>query len=281
MRRIAAAQLKAGAFAARIVANGLVALALLLAGGCASGPVAGAVAASTGGGVPVELRVSAATTLKAVLTSAAPAFEKEHGVKIVFNFGASGALLKQLQGGAPTDVFASASRSQITSAVADGLISAESSAIFASNDLVILVRKGNPKGIRGPGDLAKATQLTTGDPAVAPFGAKAQEWLTNLKLWDALKPKMVFAQNAAQADDYIARGEVDAGVGFASDAHGRSDIEVAYTVPAAEIKPIAYVAGPVKASKNADLAQAYVDHLLSPDTQATFIAAGFKSAPTK
>jgi molybdate transport system substrate-binding protein len=280
MRRIAAVQLKVGASAARGVASGLVALALLLVSGCASGQVAGVPAASTGG-APVELRVSAATTLKSVLTSTAPAFEKKHGVKIVFNFGASGALLKQLEGGAPTDVFASASRSQIASAVADGLISAESSATFASNDLVIFVRKGNPKGIRGPGDLAKATQLTTGDPAVAPFGAKAQEWLTNVKLWDVVKPRLVFAQNAAQADDYIARGEVDAGIGFASDAHGRSDIEIAYTVPAAQIKPIAYVAGPVKASKNADLAQAYLDYLLSPDTQATFIAAGFKPAPTK
>jgi molybdate transport system substrate-binding protein len=281
MRRIAAVQLKVGASAARGVASGLVALTLLLASGCAAGPVSGAPAASNGGGAPVELRVSAATTLKAVLTSTAPAFENEHGVRLVFNFGASGALLKQLQGGAPTDVFASASRSQIASAVADGLISADASATFASNDLVILVRKGNPKGIRGPGDLAKATQLTTGDPAVVPFGAKAQEWLINLELWDGLRPKMVFAQNAAQADDYVARGEVDAGIGFASDAHGRSDIEIAYTVPAAQIKPIAYVAGPIKASKNADLAQAYLDYLLSPDTQVAFIAAGFKSAPTK
>jgi molybdate transport system substrate-binding protein len=281
MKRIATAQLKVGASAARGVASGLVALALLLASGCASGPVAGAPTASTGGGAPVELRVSAAMTLKSVLTSTAPAFEKEHNVKIVFNFGASGALLKQLEGGAPTDVFASASRSQIASAVADGLISADASATFASNDLTILVPKGNPKGIRSSGDLAKATQLTTGDPVAMAAGIKAQEWLTNLKLWDALKPKMVFAQNAAQLDDYVARGEVDCGLGFASDARGRGDIEIAYTVPKGEIKPVAYVVAPVKASDRDELAEAYVDYLLAPDTQAAFAAAGFKPAPTE
>lgn len=281
MRRIVAAQHKVGTAVVLGVASGLALLAVVLAGGCASAPAGGAPAASTGGGAPVELHVSAAATLKAVVTSTAPAFEKEHNVKLVFNFGASGALLKQLEGGAPTDVFASASRSQIASAVADGLVSAEASATFASNDLVILVAKGNPKGIHGPADLAKAKQLATGDPTVAPHGAKAQEWLTNLKMWDSLKPKFVFAQNAGQTDDYVARREVDAGIGFASDARGRNDIEIAYTAPAAEFKPVAYVAAPIKATAHAELAKAYVDYLLSPDSQAAFIAAGFKSAPTK
>jgi molybdate transport system substrate-binding protein len=143
------------------------------------------------------------------------------------------------------------------------------------------VPKGTPGGIHGPADLARAAKLTTGDPLIAPHGAKAQEWLSGIGLWSSLKPKFVFAQNAAQTDDYIARGEVDAGLGFASDAHGRADIEIAYVVPKAQTKPIAYVVAPIKASKNAELAEAYVSYLLSSPVQSALVSTGFKPAPAK
>jgi molybdate transport system substrate-binding protein len=281
MDRAKVASPRAGASVARGLLAGLAALTLLLGGGCAPQSATTAPASSVAAGAPTELNVSAAATLKSVLTTTAAAFEKAHNVKLVFNFGASGTLLKQIEGGAPCDVFASASRSQVASAIAEGLASAEASATFASNELVILVPKGNPSGIHGPADLAKATRLTTGDPLVAPHGAKAQEWLTGMGLWGSLKPKFVFAQNAAQTDDYIARGEVDAGLGFASDAHGRADIEIAYVVPKAETKPIAYVVVPIKASKDAELADAYVSYLLSSPVQSALVSTGFKPAPAK
>jgi molybdate transport system substrate-binding protein len=239
-----------------------------------SGPSSGS--AST---APVELNISAASSLKSVLTSIAPAFEKANNVKLSFNYGASGVLMKQIEAGAPADAFLSAGAAQVATLTAEGIISADATKTFAGNDLVILVPKGNPKGIHGPADLSKATRLTTGDPAVAPHGAKAEEWLKNIGLWNALQPRFVFTANAAQTDDYVARGEVDAGIGFASDATGRSDIEVAYTVPAGEIKPIKYVAAPIKASSHVDLATKFVDYLLTPDVQAALVAAGFKPAP--
>jgi molybdate transport system substrate-binding protein len=258
-----------------------VALAGCSAASTTSGAESSANSGAGSGAAPTELNVSAAATLKAVLTSTAPAFEKAHNVKLVFNFGASGTLLKQIEGGAPADVFASASRSQIASAISEGLASADASTTFATNELVILVPKGNPKGIRGPADLAKATKLATGDPVTAAHGAKAQEWLTGLGLWESLKPRFVFAQNAAQTDDYIARGEVDAGLGFAGDASGRGDMEIAYAVPKGEIKPIVYVVAPLKATKNASLAETYVKYLLSAEAQSAFVGAGFGPAPSK
>ena len=110
--------------------------------------------------------------------------------------------------------------------------------------------------------------------------AGGQEWLTGLKLWDALLPKFVFVANAAQTDDYIARSEVDAGIGFASDAKNRTDLEIAYTVPAGEIKPIRYVAVSVTASKHPGLGARFIDYLLTPDVQTAFVEAGFKPAPS-
>jgi len=232
----------------------------------------------TGPAAPVELVVSAASSLKSVLTSTAPAFEKANDVKLTFNFGASGQLAKQIEGGAPVDVFLSASPAAVATLTAEGLVSAEAGATFAGNTLVVLVPAGNPAGVRGPDDLSGAGRLATGDPAVAPHGQKAMEWLTGLGLWDALHPRFVFAANAAQTDDYIARGEVDAGIGFGSDAYGRTDIEIAYTVPDGQIKPIRYVGAPVTAGTYPALAKAYVDYLMSPDTQAAFVDAGFKPA---
>jgi len=253
----------------------VVSLALLTAGCSSPAPRTSSDVSST----PVELDVSAASSLKRVLTDTAPAFEKEHNVKLVFNLGASGQLVKQIEGGAPADVFLSASPAAVTTLAAESLVTTSSGAMFAGNTLVILVPKGNPAGIHGPSDLAGATKLTTGDPAVAPHGQKAVEWLTNLGLWTGLSPNFVFAANATQTDDYIARGEVDAGIGFASDAAGRSDIEIAYTVPDGQIKPIRYEAAVVSATTHSDLAQAYIDYLNSSAAQNAFVSFGFTMAP--
>lgn len=275
MARVRVVPMKVTASLPRTMASGLVALALLLAGCSAS---ATSPAATSTPAAPATLNVSAATSLQSVLTSIAPEFEKANDVRLVFNVGASGVLMKQIEGGSPTDVFLSAGAAQVTTLTAEGLISAETTKTFAGNDLAILVPAGNPKGIHGAADLAKATKLTTGDPAAAPHGAKAKEWLTNIGMWDKLQPKFVLGANAAQTDDYVARGEVDAGIGFASDAKGRTDIEVAYTVPADQIRPIRYVAAPIKSSKQTALAERFIAYLLTPKVQTALTLAGFQPA---
>lgn len=273
---------KITAMVARGVASGLVALALALGTtGCAGSAPADDAAHTTPAATPTALTISAAASLKSVLTSTAPAFEKTNGTKLAFNFGASGQLVKQIEGGAPVDLFLSASPAAVTTLAAEGLASAEDRATFAGNTLVVLVPKGNPADINSPEDLKKAAKLATGDPAVAPHGQKAVEWLTAIGLWDVLSPKFVYAANAAQTDDYIARGEVDAGVGFASDVKGRDDLEIAYTVPGGVIKPVTYVGAPVTESKQQELAKAYLAYLLSPEMQQAFADAGFEPAPGK
>lgn len=247
-------------------------LALPLLGGCAEKAAADSGAA---GPAPVELRVSAASSLKAVLEANAAAFEKANNAKIVFDFGASGTLAKQIEGGAPVDVFASASPSVLSTLVAEKLADASSVTTFAGNTLVILVPTGNPAGVHGPDDLAKLDRIATGEPALAPHGAKAQEWLTTLDLWDRLAGKLVFAANAAQTDDYVARGEVDAAIGFASDARGRSGLEIAYEVPKGAIKPIRYVAARVTDAKETALADAFLAYLATADMRRALTDAGF------
>jgi len=231
---------------------------------------------------PTELTVSAAATLRDAFEQFAPEFEKANNAKIVYNFGASGVLQKQIEGGAAVDVFASASPTQIDALVAGGLISEEATASFISNELVIVVPSGNPAGIAGPGDLARAKRLATGDPESAPHGTKAKEWLEGQGLWTELERKFVFGENAAQTTDFVARGEVDAALLFASEAAGRDDMEVVYTVPSDQIKPIRYVIAPLASSANPELAQAFVDFVMSARGQQTLLDSGFVAyEPTK
>jgi len=229
---------------------------------------------------PIELDISAATSLRAALAKLAPGFERANNAKLVFNFGASGVLQRQIEGGAPCDVFASAGPKQVDALVDAGLISADSTATFASNDLVIIVPAKNPAGIATPADLAKATKLVTGNPDTAPHGTKAKEFLEGQGTWTALESKFVFAENAAQTLDYVSRGEVDAGMVFASEVLGNDTVKVVYTVPSAAIGPVRYVAAPISASEKAALAERFVAYLLTPEAQAVLAQSGFRPAPT-
>lgn len=254
--------------------SGLLALSVaapLLLSGCAS-PTAEKPS-------PVELRVSAATSLKKVLETTAPAFETSSGADVVFNFGASGVLQKQIEGGAPADVFISASPKQVASLTVGGYVAEGASTTIAGNDLVVIVAAGNPARVTGPEDLKKLDRLVTGNPETAPHGTKAKEWLTGLGLWSSLEPRFVFAENAAQTVDYVARGEVAAGIAFASEAQDDDRVSVAYSVPRAEIAPVRYVAAPLADSKQAALADAYVRYLNSPEVQNALAEAGLLPSP--
>lgn len=226
----------------------------------------------------IELNVSAAATLRGVLEEIAPVFEQANNVTVVYNFGASGALQKQIEGGAPADVFASASPQHVDALIEAGYVSAETTTTFASNDVVIIVPAGNPLGISAPGDLEKAAKLTTGNPDTAPHGTFSKEWLEARGLWDELADRFVFGENAAQSADYLVRGEVDAGLGFASEALGNDRLEIAFTAPADEMRPVRYVAAPL-ADGEGDIATAFVAYLLSDEVQQAFVDYGFKQAP--
>lgn len=259
-----------------VLALALIALHVTLAvalSGCASQQPAAEPPAESA--TPVELNVSAATTLKSAFEELAPAFEEANGVTLVYNFGASGVLQKQIEGGAAAEVFVSASPAQVDTLTAGGFVSAEDTSTFISNRLVIAVPRGNPAAIAGPDDLTKADRVAIGNPETAPAGTKAKEWMTSRGVWAGIEPKCVFGENAAQVTDYVARGEVDAAVMFASEATGREDVEVVYAVPASETTPIKYVAAPLRDSAHFDAAVAFVEFLTTPEAQKVLIANGF------
>jgi molybdate transport system substrate-binding protein len=136
-----------------------------------------------------------------------------------------------------------------------------------------------PNAPQAPGSLADLAapsfaRIALGQPAAVPAGRYARGALEAAGLWAAIEPKVIGAQTVRQALDYVARGEVDAGFVYATDAALMpGKVRVALTVPTAQ--PIAYPAAVVAASPNAALAQRFVEHLTGAAAQAVLARFGF------
>ena len=228
------------------------------------------------------LTVSAASSLKGAFTEMGKTFDQRNNAKTTFNFDASGALQKQIEGGAPIDVFASAALTQVETLLKENLVDSASVKVFASNEIVLVVPADSALGITSFQDLTKdgVKKVTTGDPAVAPHGKAAIEILSKLDLLTSVKSKLIYAANASQTLDYVTRGEVDAGIMFATDAKAAGDkVKVVATSDPSWHSQIAYVAALVSSSKTTSLGQAFVDFLTSPDGQSILHKYGFLSPP--
>lgn len=230
------------------------------------------------GAAAADLTVSAAASLTNAMREVAPLFEAANpGTKVQLNFGASGALLQQIDKGAPVDVFASADQETMNQAQAKGLVKAEARRDFVANALVVIVPAGSAHAPAAVGDLAQAAynRVAIGLPASVPVGRYTKGVLEQAGLWAAVEPKMIGAQNVRQALDYVARGEVDAGFVYATDAALMPDkVKVALTVPTPT--PILYPVAPLAASPNAALAARFVDFLTAPQAQAVLAKYGFR-----
>jgi molybdate transport system substrate-binding protein len=232
--------------------------------------------AAVGAARAAELTVSAAASLTNAFQELAPLFEAANpGHKVLLNFGASNALLQQIAKGAPVDVFASADPETMDQAQAQGLVQAAARRNFASNALVVVVPAA---ASRQPGALADLAQpayarIAIGLPAV-PVGRYTRGVLEAAGLWSAIGPKVIGAQNVRQALDYVARGEVDAGFVYATDAAlVPGKVKVAFTVPTRA--PVLYPAAPVAGSREGALAARFVAYLLSAQAQAVLGRYGF------
>lgn len=224
-----------------------------------------------------ELTVSAAASLTDAFKEIGLAFESQHpGTEAVFNFGASGALLQQLVRGAPVDVFASADEETMDRAQRQGLVLGSQRHDFARNSLVIVVPVDGPLELERLEDLAQTSvkRVAIGNPAIVPAGRYTRRALEARTLWSAVKAKMIGTQNVRQALDYVARGEVDAGFVYATDAAIMKDkVRIAFPVPIDV--PILYPIARTANSANAEMAEQFVEFVLAPAAQAILRKYGF------
>ncbi len=224
-----------------------------------------------------ELTVSAAASLTNVFRELAPMFEAQFpGTKVQLNFGASGVLLQQIAKGAPVDVFASADQETMDQAQAQALVKASDRSTFVSNALVVIVPAQGNTAPKSLSDLAQPAykRVAIGLPASVPVGCYTKASLERAGLWTAIEPKMISAQNVRQALDYVARGEVDAGFVYATDAALMPDkVKVSFTVPTPTA--ILYPIASISTSTNMDAAKKFIEFVMSPTAQGVLAKYGF------
>jgi molybdate transport system substrate-binding protein len=228
------------------------------------------------------LTVSAAISLKNAFEEIGKLYESQQGTKCVFNFGASGDLLKQIAGGAPVDVFASAAQREMDEAAKQGLIVTATRADFAANSVVLIVPVG-PAGAKislnsfEGLNAAEIKKIAVGNPKTVPAGLYAEEVFGYYKMLTSLNAKFIYAENVRQVLDYVARGEVDAGIVYATDAPSRSkEVKIIAAAPEASHRPVVYPIAVVKGAKNEADAKAFIVLVLSPKGKKILQKYGFK-----
>ena len=216
-----------------------------------------------------EVTVSAAASLTNAFKDIAQSYEAQNpGTKVLLNFGASGALLQQMAKGAPVDVFASADQETMDKAQKEGLVLAADRKDFVRNKLVLIVPTDAKLVPASLSDLTQTgyTRVAIANPASVPVGRYSQTALEAAKLWPALQTKAVNTQNVRQSLDYVARGEVDAGFVYATDAAIMKDkVKVAFEVPLATV--ILYPIAKTAASAHAAEATSFINYLATPAAQ--------------
>jgi molybdate transport system substrate-binding protein len=204
------------------------------------------------------------------------------GVTLRYNFGASGDLQKQIEAGAPIDLFISAAQRQMDDLERRKLIVAESRRVFARN-LLVVIKPGTLRvDLAKPADLldARAGKIAIGNPKTVPVGQYAEESLRALGLWERVQPKLILAENVRQVLDYVARDEVDAGLVYTTDAAvAGARVREAFSPPEDTYRPVLYPVAVVAGARHAALAQAFIDLLLSRDGQSVLKRHGFRPPP--
>jgi len=224
------------------------------------------------------ITVSAAASLTEAFTDIASQFEEENpGTNVSLNFGGSGNLRTQIEGGAPVDVFASADESQMDKLGNESLILNNSRKDFAQNSLALIVPASSTLNITSIQDLVNSNvqKISTCDPNTAPVGKYARFALTEAGLWNQTEKKMVLADDVKQALVYVERGEVDAGFVYMTDAKNAEpgSIKVVASVPVST--PVTYPIAVISSSDNKEEAREFVDFVTGEEGQDILEKYGF------
>jgi molybdate transport system substrate-binding protein len=251
------------------------AAAALLTAGCGSDDhaAAGGAGPAAPSSLSGRITVFAAASLTDSFTALGNGFEAAHpGASVTFGFGSSSGLAAQIAQGAPADVFASASARTMDQVVAAK--AASSPRPFARNVMEIAVPPSNPAGVTALADLAKPGVKVALCAEAVPCGSTARKVFTNAKL------RVTPVTNEVDVKATLSKvqlGEVDAGVVYVTDVRAAGDRVTGIGIPAGVNAATSYPIAPLTASRNAALAAAFVDHVLSPEGSEALADAGFEA----
>jgi molybdate transport system substrate-binding protein len=197
------------------------------------------------------------------------------------SFGSSSTLARQIEQGAPANIFASADEKWMDYLADKKLIVTDTRKDLLGNDLVLVVPADKPQHVTiGPGFdlvgmLGPNGRVATGDPAHVPVGIYAEQALKKLGVWDAVSPHLARADDVRSALLLVERGEAPAGIVYATDAAVSKAVVIAGTFPANSHDPVSYPFAVVKAGDTPE-ARALMTYLSGPEARAIFVKRGFK-----
>lgn len=254
-----------------VMARGLVTLALA----CLTA-AAHASCGAAGGDDAAGLTVAAASNLTEAFEELGRRFTERTGTRVTFSFGATGDLARQIENGAPFDLFAAADTRHAEGLESKGLLAPGTRRVYALGRLVLWVPPGARAVVERMEDVAGAgvSRVALAKPDVAPYGRAAVEALGALGLWERVEPKVVYGQSVSQVRQFAASGNADAAFlprALVREGEGRS-IEVDERLHA----PIEQALGVVAASKRRDAARAFAEFVMSAEGQALLERYGYR-----
>jgi len=226
------------------------------------------------------ITIFAAASLKTALDGAAAAYEKSTGNKAVISYAGSSALAKQIEQGAPADIFVSADLDWMDYVQKAKLIKDDTRFNLFGNRLVLIAPKASTVELKIGKDFPLAAALGDNHLAMAnvksvPAGKYGSAALQKLGVWSAVGPKVAQADNVRAALALVAQGEAPLGIVYETDAAAEPKVKIVDVFPEDTHPPIIYPIAIIAATKNGDAAKAFIDYLKSPDAQAFFTKQGF------
>ncbi len=227
------------------------------------------------------LTVLAAASLSDALSEVAPHYEASSGDHVRLVFGSSGAMARQIQAGAPADVFLSADELRADQLEEAGLLQPGTRHTLLANALVLIVPVDAAATIQQPADLQRPAvrRIAVGEPATVPAGNYAKAYLQKQALWDGLDAKIVPLNNVRAVLAAVASGNADAGFVYKTDARISPRVRIAVEVPLQEGPRITYPVAIVRDPRSPAAAQAFVAFLDTAAAQAIFARYGFLPPP--
>lgn len=252
-------------------------VAMAAAIGLASLPVARAAGPASPRQAPVEVVVYAAASLRDVLQQIAPACERALDAHLVFNFGASNDLARQIEAANKADVFLSADETWMDHVARAGLVDAASRRSLLSNCLVVVGASDSVLRIGSASDLGAVAvrRMALANPEAVPAGRYAKAWLEKAGTWAAVADRVVPSPDVRAALAAVESGAAEVGIVYRTDAAISRMVKVLFEVPAAEGPRISYAVAALGERPNIEVARKFVAWLAGPEAREAFERSGF------
>ena len=221
---------------------------------------------------PVTLTISAAASLKKSLDTIVENYKKEHpDITINVNYGGSGALEKQIIGGAAADIFISAAKKNM-----DNFIIKETRKDLLKNTLVLIAPNTQKDILKSSKELKNTGKIALGEEKTVPAGKYGKQTLEKLNLWNNIQNKIVYQKDVTAVLNIVELGEVDAGIVYLTDAKKLKNGFIVEEFSQDLHEPIVYPAAVISSTKNKEQAEQFLKYLEDPASKKIFEDAGFK-----